>query len=204
MHRLHLDTMQCYALARDPYSRLESFYKDKLQANIRDKIKTGEDNWQDSQRVFFPLLGLNDSTPPAQIAGALMGVTFTEFISSLPLIYTKDVHLHPQAWAMKLNCRRLLKYAPRLGRRLGLSIPLAHIFKMESQADMQDLGELFGIDIDKKYNNTECVDAPIQWGGGGGGKIDIVNRIYDRDFTFFGYEKRPTTSPQDTLHSGAP
>lgn len=56
---------------------------------------------------------------------------------------------------------------------------------------MQNLGELFGIDTDKKINRTEALDVPTQFGEG----IEIVNKIYAEDFKTFDYEKIQTASP---------
>lgn len=174
---LSLNKSQFYLLVRNPYARLESFFKNKFRSTI-SKIQSTE-KWQYCHEIFFPYIGLLPTMSTLLISEKLQGITFSRFISLLPATYRKDGHLYPQHWTTSF----------RIGKRhLGIFIPikLTAIFKMESERDMKKMAELFQLDLTIRENSTESVDMLINWTYE---EYHMVNQLYDKDFKYFYYEK---------------
>lgn len=176
LNLLRLDKSQFYLLVRNPYSRLESFFKNKFRSTISNIQDTKK--WQYCHEIFFPYIELHTSMSSYLISEKLQRVTFQKFIALLPVTYRKDGHLYPQHWTTSLRLR---------DRDIGIWIPIKFkaVFKMESEKDMKNMAKLFDIDLNIRENSTELVVTPIQWTHQ---EYSIVNRIYDKDFNFFHYE----------------
>lgn len=177
INQLHLNKARFYLIVRDPYDRAESFFKDKFRQSVKKIEKKGE--WQHTHKIFFPYLGIQASMSDAEIADKFLSVTFEEFISYLGDVYQINRHLCPQHWAMSLG-------SPRFPY-LNLPIKFIKVFKMESESDLSELSELFDIDLDVTANSTRKVSEAIIWGKS---ELEMVERIYEKDFDVFGYVKR--------------
>ena len=98
---LGLNKLQIYLLVRNPYTRLESFFKNKFHSTISNIQHTGK--WQYCHEIFFPFIGLHKSMPLSLVLEKLQCITFPEFISLLPSTHGKDGHLYPQHWTTSLR-----------------------------------------------------------------------------------------------------
>ena len=176
-NQLHLNNAQFYLLVRDPYDRTESFFKDKFRQSPKRKEKKGE--WQNTHKIFFPYLGLNASMPNSEITDKLLNVSFNEFLSHLGDVFKVNRHLWPQHWATGIRTARLPYF--------NLPLRFQKVFKMESESDLNDLAKLFKIDLDVINNSTKTVSEPIFWGKS---ELEMVEKIYKKDFELFGYMKK--------------
>ena len=147
-----------FGLVRDPYDRLVSFYFDKLHKSLDDS-----DYFVRSQRIFFPVLGLEKASPIEKYQ-ALKAIDFNKFIGLLPEIHDKNRHLHPQHWVFeKLNMDKFLQ--------------------IENEKAQQLMQDELDIDLQIKANVTQKDD--IQWQPW---SRKMVNEIYQKDFEEYGYE----------------
>ncbi|MDR9400936.1 MAG: sulfotransferase family 2 domain-containing protein [Psychroflexus sp.] len=148
-----------YALVRDPYDRLESFYFDKLHKSLDDT-----DYFVRSQRIFFSVMNLEGSTAKEKHE-ALKEIDFPKFIELLPEIYDRNRHLHPQYWMFKNT-----KYK--------------RFLKIEHHQDQDMMRKKLNIDLNIKANVTDKQN--IDWQKN---MIEVVNKIYNEDFRLFDYQK---------------
>ena len=178
--RFRLKPTQIHLIVRNPYDRLESFFRDKLRQNCIRKTNEDAPCWQDVQKLFFAPLRISDSMPTAQISETLMSVSFSRFVSMLPEIYNKDRHLQPQFWK--------LLFPSDTRARFRLQIPVLNTYRIESSTDLKILQKKFTICLDDKKNSTESIreSVQIEWRAS---ERKIVNEIYAKDFQYFNYQK---------------
>lgn len=157
-----------YLLVRDPYARVESFFRDKLRKHVDDSAK-----WQRSQRIFFPLLGLNKNLPPRQIQEALQAFSFEHFIKALPRVYRKDPHLYPQHWVEY--------FGPQ---QWGWRMPFSNCLKIEEPEAIRTLERTLYLDFGPPQNSTRDMKEQLQWTPE---LRKIVQQIYEEDFNRYGY-----------------
>ena len=98
-----------------------------------------EGKWQLCQKLFFPQLGLDESMPSSKISKKLLERTFSEFIAILPQSYKKDMHLRPQYWSLHIKASKK--------RNIELPISYKKIYKMESEKDVNELANIFKVDL---------------------------------------------------------
>lgn len=159
--RLMMSGHEIYLLSRSPYTRLVSFYQDKLRINIFN-----DDYWVRSQRIFFKPLGIEGCTDQEKYEH-LRALSFSDFIQLLPRIYDKNRHLHPQHWLFRvLHHTRLLK--------------------MEQPEDLAFMQSQLGIDLSIRQNVTRSPKRTVEWTAN---DYRIVNELYSGDFDFFGHER---------------
>ncbi len=174
-----------YFIVRNPFFRIESFYKSKFlkaEDNRLWMVKNQKaKNWQVSTEIFFPYLDLNTSMDPSIVSKKLTSVRFEEFISILPNVYMKDKHLTPQYLAGRTSLKKF-------GIHLKIPIRFQKVFKLESKEDLREMSEIFDIDLNKKLNNTKNIKTTIKWSPK---SIEIIERIYNNDFKNYNYKKRP-------------
>ncbi len=158
-----------FLLVRNPYTRIESFFKDKFRKSVI--ISEEKNEWQDCQKRFFPHLGLNTTMPPDRVGNTLRRTSFAEMLSILPEVYTSDPHIWPQHWHKTI---------------LGVPIPMKfdRVFKMESPDDLAYLATTFDLDFSISANSTQSVKGSLVWTAA---HIEMVKHIYREDFARFGY-----------------
>jgi len=151
---------------RDPYSRLSSFFADKLRRNL----PRSPSDWQFCQLVFLPLLGLQFSAPFETAVDELRAVSFDRFIELLPMA-SSNGHLRPQAALLRSG-----------DFDLG---PCTELLPIETQAAR--LWSALGITQPPSANRSDFrPDAAAL----SRERLEIVNAIYAEDFDRFGYERR--------------
>ena len=149
---------QKFGLVRNPYDRSASFYFDKLHKSLDDS-----DYFVRSQRIFFPVLGLEKASAKEKYT-ALKAIDFNQFIELLPEIYDKNRHLHPQHWVFEpMKIKRFLQ--------------------IEKEKDQQLMQDELDIDLKIKANVTQKDDLPWK-----PESRKIVNEIYKKDFDEYGYK----------------
>ena len=159
-----LSTYDKYFIVRNPYDRLESFYRDKLGKDVNPRKI-----WLSSQKIYFEPLGITDATDEVKMQ-AIRDMTFEQFIRILPLNYMKNRHLHPQY-------------------KIFSGLKPKRILKMENPDDMRFLSEKLQLDMEIRANSTEKNEKHIHWDKD---LADIVNRIYEKDFKLYAYPYKET------------
>ena len=170
-----------YLIVRNPYHRIESFYRDKFQATPRDLINRGfvprrqDWNWERCQYIFFDKFNV-DTSSFEMASRALMATTFDDLIGYLPSKFMLDMHLTPQILAAYVGD----------GTRAGLwQVQFDEILQMEDEDHMAFLRRELGIDTSKRYNETASSQPAITWSAKA---REIVNDLYKIDFEQLGYE----------------
>jgi hypothetical protein len=166
-----------FLLVRDPYQRLESFYKDKFRLEPTLALRTYTE-LQYCQRLFCPYLQITQESEPALIREKLLSFSFAHFIQLLPELYLADGHLHPQAHISTLRWR---------GRTIQLQFD--RVLKIESAPDLAYVQDALALDLSQTYNSTRQVAWSTPW------RPDlraVVNRLYKADFVAFAYAMQTT------------
>ncbi|MBT8288949.1 MAG: hypothetical protein KJO00_13090, partial [Bacteroidia bacterium] len=134
LSKLKLRSDKFYFICRNPYRRLESFFREKF----RNKVDYFERNgyWQDGQKLFFPYLHIDESFTPEDIKQKLLDTSFSKLITILPEVYLKDRHLRPQ-WL------RLRVSFTKWGIPFRFKVPLVQILKIESMEELDFLNQIF-------------------------------------------------------------
>ncbi len=162
LFRLLFSKKDKYIVVRNPYERLESFYRDKLGTHLVESKK-----WARSQKIFFnPLAVKNKST--REKFKALSSLSFESFVKLLPEVYTKNRHLHPQ-------------------NRLFKKIKHKKILYMEKEEDLLFLAENLHLDLNIKANTTDKSKHHLEWTPS---MISIVNNLYAEDFKLYNFERK--------------
>lgn len=159
-----------YFLVRNPYRKLESFFKNK----IRDELNN-ETNWQRSQQILFPVAGVNKRDTPEVIFSKLSSVSFEQFVKSLPSLYDKNRHLHPQHWIESLG-------------PVGLNIKpgFKKIIRIEDKEELADFFGENGLDLSIRQNTTKEIKEPIEWTDE---MRSVVQAVYQEDFHRYQYDR---------------
>jgi len=152
-----------YVLGRNPYSRLESFYRDKLNKDLGIDKKIIR-----SQKIFFPYLGLNRWSEKKVVVEKIGSIDFPEFINLLPKVYMKNRHLHPQV--------KIFKWQKN---------PIK--LRIEEGSTMKILQSTLGINTDIRANQTDREKFNLAWTPK---MYRIVNELYREDFDYFGYDMK--------------
>jgi hypothetical protein len=169
--KMRLPSHRHIVLVRNPYSRLASFFSDKLRTNLRRNegewsCEAGE--WQFCQRIMFRLAKVNQDDPFNIIRDALLDITFESFVEYLPKIVWEN-HLVPQVNVLYIA----QEYIGNICEK----------YKMESNID--EFWKIIGIKNPPHANKSfECPDV-YQLSAH---HLEIINEIYKHDFIYFGYE----------------
>lgn len=161
LFRLLLSSKDKYIIVRNPYTRLESFYRDKLGKSLRLEKK-----WLRSQKIYFKPLGINSKTREEKF-NALKNISFEEFIKLIPVTFQKNRHLH-------LQSKIFQKIKPK------------RIFKMENKEDHLFMKTNLHLNMDIQANKTDK-ESEIIWTPE---LLKIVNTVYKIDFEKFRYATR--------------
>jgi hypothetical protein len=149
-------------LVRNPYTRLASFFADKLRKSVRGN----SGHWQLSQQIFFPFIGVSLEDPPETVREAMLGISLERFVELIPSL--RDDHLLPQSALLDvkerhLHCEtqmlRMEHDLDRLWSLLGVECP-PHLNKSSEQPDL--------LSLSAEHRS-------------------IVNDFYRTDFLSFGY-----------------
>ncbi len=162
LFRLLLSKKDKYILVRDPYKRLESFYRDKLGKHLDENKK-----WARSQKIFFKPLELEKMSVREKFK-ALNNLSFESFVKLLPEVYSKNRHLHPQ-------------------NRLFKKIKHKRVLYMEKEEDLLFLAENLHLDLNIKANTTDKSKHHLEWTPN---MISIVNNLYAEDFKLYNFERK--------------
>jgi hypothetical protein len=165
-----------YLIVRDPFARIESFYRDKILQDPSLRGPFGYDDWQHCQRLLFPHIGVTREHAPHEIAARLRALPFERFLDVLPSVYRGDAHLAPQAETRWV----------RLAGPLRLALRFERVFRMERPGDLEALAKL-GIDLSTPANSTAEVEFAPRWSPA---RRALVARLYRGDLESFGYAAR--------------
>ena len=171
---LFLSASKFYFISRNPYDRMASFFKDKFRNAVDYYDRKGY--WQTSQILFFPYLGIDESTAPEVVKQRLLATSFDEVMAVLPEVYMKDKHLRPQWLITRIKVKTW-----------SVPIKIIKVFKVESSQDLKQLQELFQVDVSAKANSTGAVKESLIWTRK---EIEIIDKLYHKDFKYFNYKKR--------------
>lgn len=164
-----------YLLVRNPFTRLESFFREKLRSKVA-LITSKETPYRIKlhQRIFFRFAKIKEDEPDYVKKEKLENFSWNQFISALPKVYRLDAHLRPQSKILNPTIRHILP----------VKIYYDRIFKIENSDDMNDLSNL-GINLSIKANRTSKENSEICWNHH---MIELVQNIYKDDFLNFKYD----------------
>jgi hypothetical protein len=172
-----------YMVVRDPYDRVESFYKSKFARGEINRIWMEEQGmkarWQDCTLPFFPLLDLDTSMDPSMIGKRLVATSFDEMVTLLPKVYLMDGHMTPQNFAKVLSFELL-------GVKFRLPIRFKSIYKLEEQEDLEALKRNLHIDLSVR-NSTRNMKEGVTWTQS---SQQIVEKLYEKDFRLYQYDTK--------------
>jgi len=158
--------MTVFTFVRNPFSRILSCYKSKVEVGIGPKKH---------------LIAMRDGVKPED-ADLTKHISFREF---LELISTQksidmDIHWRPQVDQTMID---FIKY-DFIGRYENFSADLAHIINKVSP-------DKFEFDIPRPRNKTKAMEELNAYFDDD--SIKIVRKIYANDFTAFGYDTKKLT-----------
>ncbi len=174
-NRTQLSKARFYLIVRNPYARLESFYRDKILGARANVARKGE--WQHSVEILFPYLNVSNNTKESEVADRLESITFKDFIALLPEIYLQDEHLHPQS-------RLLRGLFDRFKLTRNITVQYDRVIKLESDNDRSALASACQLNFEHRINDTAHIKAQLTWDLL---SRQIVNDIYSDDFSVFDY-----------------
>ena len=150
-------------LCRNPYNRLESFFKNKLIKELENKQFTR------LYKIFYPELRLNNHDSIDRKYQVFKALTFNRFITTLRNTHNKNRHLYTQT-----------KFID--------DISDYEFLKIEDKDELSKLESDFGLDFSEKHNNTDNITSKdLSWNRE---MYDIVNDVYNEDFETFNYSKK--------------
>lgn len=162
-----------YFLARNPYNRLESFYRDKFILHPGRSVYKENFQWQNCQKIFSGEPGVKFDTFD-EIRNALMATSFEKFIMMLPSKYMLDWHLIPQIFSLCFKKNNSISM-----------IEIDRILKMEEESHMLFLNTNLNIDTSIRENETNSKSIDIVWSAAA---RKIVNTLYQPDFEELEYD----------------
>jgi hypothetical protein len=165
-----------YLLVRNPYDRIESFFREKFRKSLDYYENNGF--WQVSQEMFFPYLGINEDMTPETIKTKLKNTSFSNIIAVLPKVYMFDGHLQPQYKKINLGIRIL-------GFSINAPLKIKKVCKIEFAEDLTTLEQIFKIDVNTRVNATSKIKEEIKWTKQ---DLKIINELYAVDFKKFSYD----------------
>lgn len=173
--RLGLSRMPHYFLVRNPYARVESFFKEKLRKCIHQTTDNPPYILKLHQQIFYPYIGVREGDDLEEIKRKFFALTFGEYVSLLPRVYFLDAHLRPQSWSRKRKLKGVLPF----------TILFDRVMKIEEASTFEFLGRELKLDTGIRANATVDKRNEIRWTEA---ELRIVNKIYKVDFELFGYE----------------
>jgi hypothetical protein len=153
-------------ITRDPYTRLESFYKDKLIKNVHS------DKLQICQKELLNYFSRDDFLNKK--------ITFGEFIlNALAKGYTDD-HITPQYKVLERVNRIQCK-----NKKITLNRNSLPVYNIKLERGLDRLSNILEVDPDRYCSNkTHDINVNIVWTRE---MRRIVNLLYARDFILLNY-----------------
>lgn len=167
------DEVDKYFLARNPYFRLESFYRDKFVDYPSRCVFSENFEWQYCEKIFLTQYDINKEDFE-ETKNVLLNTSFEKFIQMLPSTYLFDGHLVPQMHAFYY-----------FENKLPAKIKFTGLLKMEDEENMAFLKNNLHIDTSIRENATKGSKAKIVWDQA---SRKIVNALYYSDFEELGYD----------------
>ncbi len=163
-----------YVIGRNPHSRVESFFRNKLRHALKVYRDRPYEGWEQSHKLLFRYVGITNGHSPTEISDRLRAVSFGDFIDLLPKIMYRDAHLFPQVASLNL----------RLGQLRVMRITADTIVKMESATEVAAMWKALGEPEGERHNRTDNLRIATEWTDAGRAK---VRQLYLSDFEAFGY-----------------
>jgi hypothetical protein len=164
-------------LVRNPYKRLESFFKEKLRQKVKMVFDDNPYVLKRHQEIFYSYLKIKPSDPLEVKASALLKLSFKEFIMNIKNVYQLEDHIAPQT----LNFSRKFMGVTRV-------MQMNKYVHLENGVEMKWLADYFKLDLSIRINTTREVDDTIEWDKE---SIAVVKDIFRKDFETFGYSAEP-------------
>ena len=83
-------------LVRNPYRRLESFFKEKLRQKVNMVFDENPYVLKRHQEIFYPYLKINPSDSLETKVSGLLKLSFKDFIMNVKAVYKFEDHIAPQ------------------------------------------------------------------------------------------------------------
>jgi hypothetical protein len=164
-------------LVRNPYRRLESFFKEKLRQKVKMVFDDDPYILKRHQEIFYDYLKIKPLDPLEVKAAALLKLTFKEFIMNIEKVYKIEDHLAPQT----LNFSRGLLGIDRVMR-------MNKYVHLENADEMKWLADYFKLDLSIRINTSHEINDSMAWDDE---SIAVVKNIFRKDFDTFGYNVEP-------------
>lgn len=161
-----------YLLARNPYDRLESFYRDKFILHPGHAVFSEKNEWQHCQKIFFNEYNFKKHAFE-EVRNALITTSFEQFITMLPSKYMLDGHLIPQVFSLYFRDGEVVT-----------KIDFDKILQIEDVQNMLFLESDLKINTSIRENETKSGNVSIVWNET---SREIVNTLYRLDFEQLGY-----------------
>jgi hypothetical protein len=164
-----------YFLVRNPYDRLESFFRDKFILHPGRSVQTNNFRWQNCQKIFFDELQVSPDDFD-DVQERLTTTSFDQFIEMLPSKYLLDLHLAPQVYAI---CY--------MEGDSVFELQVDGVLMVDDEDDMAFLQSKLGIDTSVRENETRFENIHLGWNER---SRSIVNGLYEADFWQLGYHPK--------------
>lgn len=160
-------------LVRNPYFRVESYYREKLNLKVRQVLDVDPYILKRHQQIFYPVAGIKESDTLETKRDRLLALDFKTYVKTIPSVYEVEDHLAPQTY----NFTR---------RIFGISrtMKMNKYVHIEHTRDMVWAANYFKLDLSIRVNESTSTAVNIEWDRE---CIEITQRIYQKDFETFGY-----------------
>jgi len=166
LKRIGLKKRPFYLLFRDPIRKLESFYANKII--LPDDFS----KWEHCQEIFFNYLKITEETPDAEKVIAFNSMSYEKFIALLPHLFSRDLHLAPQADAVTVTLKKL---------NILVSIEYDDIFDIGNHTRIKTLEKLVNIQFEHRnrsnnINANYCYSSEMK---------RTIETVYKRDLEIY-------------------
>ena len=118
-----------YLLVRNPYDRLESFFKEKLRKCVLQTKADPPYQLKLHQEIFYPYLGIDNlNTSLDDKIKIFLDFSFENYIKTLPEVYLLDQHLKPQSYSYR---SRIIFLSNKLGINTNIRVNATSDLKNE-------------------------------------------------------------------------
>jgi len=172
---IFIDNDSQFLFVRNPYKRIESFFKEKLREKVKNSTKYDNPyNLKLHQKIFYPYAGVNENDEVEEKQKKILNFTWLQFIESLPYVYQLDPHLKPQSGVLWPKIKNWFPYAMKFDK----------IFKIDDTNHRKEIESVLGLDLSIRKNQSPP-NNEIIWNKKAFG---IVNKLYKNDFVKFDYK----------------